>query len=106
MKLLLFASLVLGLVSAVIVPRKANYDGYQVVRLSVGSDLPKVKNLIQSLALSTWNGGPKANAEVDIVVPADKVAEFQASTVDLDKAVMHENLGQSIAQETEYPVYR
>ncbi|KAL8802515.1 MAG: hypothetical protein Q9182_003755 [Xanthomendoza sp. 2 TL-2023] len=106
MKLFLLAPLILGLVSAVIVPRKANYDGYQVVRLSVGSDLPKVKNLIQSLALSTWNGGPKANAEVDIVVPADKVAEFQASTADLDKTVMHGNLGESISQETEYPAYR
>ncbi|KAL8677645.1 MAG: hypothetical protein Q9186_005951 [Xanthomendoza sp. 1 TL-2023] len=106
MKLFRLAPLVLGLASAVIVPRKANYDGYQVVRLSVGSDLPKVKNMIQNLALSTWNGGPKANAEVDIVVPADKLVEFQESTSDLNKIVMHKNLGESIVQETEYSDYR
>ncbi|KAL8756833.1 MAG: hypothetical protein Q9184_004373 [Pyrenodesmia sp. 2 TL-2023] len=105
MKLQLLAPLVIGLVSAVVVPRKANYDGYKVVRLEVGDNLSQVKNLIQELSLSTWNGSPKANSEVDVVVPADQVASFDSSTADMDSSIMHQNLGASIAKETDYPPY-
>ncbi|KAL8715441.1 MAG: hypothetical protein Q9220_000775 [cf. Caloplaca sp. 1 TL-2023] len=105
MRLFLLASLVSSLVSAVVVPRKANYDGYKVVRLDVGNNLAKVESLIQKLSLKTWNGGPKQDSEVDVVVPADKVSEFDANTADLSSSVMHENLGASIAAETIYPVY-
>lgn len=105
MKLLLLAPLVCGLVLAVVVPRKANYDGYKVVRLEVGDNLSQVKDLIQKLSLSTWNGSPKANSEVDVVVPADQVANFDTSTADLDSRIMHQNLGAAIAEETDYPLY-
>ncbi|KAL8770181.1 MAG: hypothetical protein Q9209_004023 [Squamulea sp. 1 TL-2023] len=106
MKFLLFAPFFLTLVSSLIVPRKINYDGYKVIRLSVGSSLQKVETLIQNLSLSTWNGGPKPNAEVDVVVPADKVKEFESSTAEMQKTVMHENLGASIAQESDFSDYR
>lgn len=105
MKLQLLAPLVCGLVSAVVVPRKANYDGYKVVRLEVGDNLSQVKNVIQKLSLSTWNGSPKAHSEVDVVVPADQVANFDSSTADLNSSIMHQNLGASIAKETDYPLY-
>lgn len=105
MKLQQLVPLIFGLASAVVVPRKASYDGYKVVRLEVGDSLVKVKSLIQKLSLSTWNGGLKANSEIDIVVPADKVAQFDSSTADLDSIIMHENLGASIAKEAAYPVY-
>ena len=78
MKLLLLAPLFLSLNSAVVVPRKANYDGYQVVRLQVGDHLTQVQNLIKDLSLSTWNGGPKTDATVDVVVPAAAVKTFDA----------------------------
>ncbi|KAI4236000.1 MAG: hypothetical protein LQ349_002802 [Xanthoria aureola] len=104
--LLLLLPFIFTLVSSLIVPRKVNYDGYKVVRLSTGSSLPKVKTLIKDLSLTTWNGSPKANAEVDIVVPADKVAEFESSTTDLAKTVMHENLGAAIAEESDGSDYR
>ncbi|KAI4225539.1 MAG: hypothetical protein L6R36_003845 [Xanthoria steineri] len=104
--LLLLLPFISTLVSSLIVPRKVKYDGYKVVRLSTGSSLPKVKTLIKDLSLSTWNGSPKANAEVDIVVPADKVAEFESSTTDLAKTVMHENLGAAIAEESDGSDYR
>ncbi|KAL8752131.1 MAG: hypothetical protein Q9199_005962 [Rusavskia elegans] len=103
---LLLSPLIFTVVSSLIVPRKVNYDGYKVVRLSTGSSLPKVKSLIKDLSLSTWNGGPKANAEVDIVIPADKVADFESSTADLAKTVMHENLGAAIAEESDGSDYR
>ncbi|KAI4267089.1 MAG: hypothetical protein LQ337_008527, partial [Flavoplaca oasis] len=103
---ILILPFILSLVSSLIVPRKVNYDGYKVVRLSTGSSLAKVKTLIKDLSLSTWNGGPKENAEVDIVIPADKVTEFESSTADLAKTVMHENLGAAIAEESDYSDYR
>ncbi|KAL9035342.1 MAG: hypothetical protein Q9180_004914, partial [Flavoplaca navasiana] len=103
---LLILPFILSLASSLIVPRKVNYDGYKVVRLSTGSSLAKVKTLIKDLSLSTWNGGPKENAEVDIVIPADKVTEFESSTADLAKTVMHENLGAAIAEEGDYSDYR
>ncbi|KAL8669833.1 MAG: hypothetical protein Q9168_005598 [Polycauliona sp. 1 TL-2023] len=104
--LFFFSPFFFALVSSLVVPGKVNYDGYKVIRLSTGSSLAKVESLIQNLSLSTWNGGPKANAEVDIVVPADKVAEFESSTADLAKTVMHEDLGASIAEESDYSDYR
>ena len=104
--LLLLTPLLFTPISSLIVPRKVNYDGYKVVRLSVGSSLSKVKSLIQDLSLSTWNGGPEADAEVDIVVPADKVADFESGTKDLEKTVMHEDLGASISEESDYSDYR
>lgn len=105
MRLLYLTSLIFGVALSVVVPRKATYDGYKVVRLEIGEQLPKVEGLIEKLSLSTWNGSPKENSEVDIVIPADKVADFEASTADLDSKVMHENLGASIAKEADYPVY-
>ncbi|KAL8894456.1 MAG: hypothetical protein Q9207_008498 [Kuettlingeria erythrocarpa] len=105
MKLLLLAPVILSLVTAVVVPRKANYDGYKVVRLQVGDNLSQVKDLIQKLSLSSWNGSPKVNSEVDLVVPADQVADFDSSTANLDSSIMHQNLGASIAKETDYPLY-
>lgn len=77
MKLPLLAPLFINLVSAIAVSRKANYDGYQVVRLQVGGNLDRVNNLIKDLSLSTWNGGPKEDSTVDVVVPAAVVDTFE-----------------------------
>ena len=105
MKVFAVGSLILGLASAAAVPQKVDYDGYQVIRLQVGDNLARVQSLIQTLSLSTWNGGPKTNSEVDIVVPAAVTEQFEADTAGLSSSVMHTNLGESIAQEANYPVY-
>lgn len=105
MRSLALNSLLLGLASAAVVKREANYDGYQVVRLQVGGNLTQVQNVIETLSLSTWNGGPKTDSEVDIVVPADVTEQFEADTAGLSTSVMHPNLGESIAREAAYPVY-
>ena len=76
MKLLLHTPLFFSLVYSVAVTRKASYDGYQVVRLQVGDHLNQVENLIKDLGLSTWNGGPKQDSTVDVVVPATAVNTF------------------------------
>lgn len=106
MKTLLLLPVLLSLASAALVPRQANYDGYQVIRLQVGNNLTEVQNTIKTLSLSTWNGGPKANSEVDIVVPPNVAEQFEADTAGLSSSVMHANLGESIAQETDYSNYR
>lgn len=106
MKSLLLTPVLLSLATAALVPRQANYDGYQVVRLQVGNNLTEVQNTIKTLSLSTWNGGPKPNSEVDIVVPPNVAEQFEADTAGLSSSVMHANLGESIAQETDYPSYR
>ena len=95
-----------SIVHAAIVPRSANYDGYQVVRLEVGDNLARVQSLIRTLSLSTWNGGPQKESTVDVVIPTDVTGEFNARVQDLNPQIMHDDLGASIAQETAYPVYR
>ena len=78
MKLLHLTPFFLALASGAAVTRKANYDGYQVVRLQVGDHLTRVRELIKDLPLSTWNGDPKADSTVDVVVPAAAVKTFDA----------------------------
>ena len=106
MKVFLLSPLLLGSALAAAVTRGANYDGYQVVRLQVGDHLAEVQRLIRSLSLSTWNGGPKSNSEVDIVVPPAVNEQFAADTAGLSFQIMHANLGETIAQEADYPVYQ
>ncbi|KAL9632525.1 MAG: hypothetical protein Q9164_005269, partial [Protoblastenia rupestris] len=95
-----------ALASAAAIAAQADYEGYQVVRLAVGADVAKVDGLIEDLSLSTWNGNAKANSAVDVVVPKDKINDFKKTTGDLQPQVMHENLGASIAQESDYAEYR
>ena len=106
MKFPLAIPFVAALTSAAAIPATADYDGYQVVRLAVGADVARVNDLIENLSLSTWNGDPKANGAVDVVVPKDKVEEFEKTTAELQPQVMHADLGASIAQESEFDVYR
>ena len=102
MRFLLATQLLLALASAGIVPRKASYDGAKVFRMPVGHETEKVKNLINDLHLSTWNGDAKDDAIIDLFVPAEKVVDFEDATLDIDTEVMHEDLGASIAEESNF----
>lgn len=105
MKLLLASSYLLTFVHAVAVPGKVSYDNYKVIRLGVGNNLSKVNDLLREFSLSTWNGAPKADGQVDVVVPDSQLKAFQDSTTNMESQVMHENLGASIAKETAYKKY-
>ncbi|KAJ1329880.1 carboxypeptidase A4 [Microdochium nivale] len=106
MKLLLSACTLLGLASAATLqPRKISYDGFQVVRLPVGMDASKVTDIVNKLGLSTWKGAPKAGHYTDIVVAPEKIAAFTKATAGMERSVLHENLGQSIAAESEFPAF-
>ena len=99
MKSLLFSSLFLALVNAtaIVSTSKISYDGYKVLRVQSS---PHVKELIQSLGLSTWKGAPKDTGTVDVVVPPG-VKDLDG----FDAHVMHVDLGASIAQEAQFEPY-
>ena len=99
MKFFLLPGLFLALANATAIPSSAKitYDGYRVLRVQSS---PHVKELIQSLGLSTWKGAPKATGTVDVVVPPG-VKDLDG----FDAHVMHEDLGASIAQEAQFEPY-
>jgi carboxypeptidase A4 len=83
---------------------KTSYDGAQAVRVAVGDDVVPLMKIIDKLSLASWkgvgpNGVPRANGNVDLVVPAKKVAEFTALVDGMEFEVMHEDLGASISAE-------
>lgn len=82
-----------------------SYDGYKVLRIAAGADLKKVHDVIDSLALDTWNNGIHSDGQVDVVVPAGKVPAFEAQTAGMKKTVMHSDLGKSIAKEMKFQPY-
>lgn len=88
---------------------KVTYDGAKAMRISVGEDVTPLLSIIEKLSLPTWKGlaggVPIANGHVDLVVPADKVAEFTKLTSKMNTEVMHEDLGLSIAEEGNMAVY-
>jgi hypothetical protein len=88
---------------------KVSYDGAKAIRIPTGEDVTPVLDIIDKLSLPTWkgiaNGVPVANSNVDLVVPADKVAEFDQMVSGMTTEVMHEDLGLSIAEEGNMEAY-
>ncbi|KAK0738902.1 carboxypeptidase [Schizothecium vesticola] len=97
------ASLASG--AAVHSSQRKSYDGYKVVRLSVGQDVAKVSSIIEKLDLTTWMGPPKAGRHSDIVIPPAQVAAFEAATVGMKATIMHEDLGLSIDEQNTFSTY-
>jgi len=90
---------------ATLAERKVSYDGYQVVRVEVGDQAPRLNRLVADLGLSTWMGGAKDGGLADIVIPPDRVSEFHSRVADLDTTTMHEDLGASMAEERVFHNY-
>ncbi|KAF2469311.1 uncharacterized protein BDR25DRAFT_263790, partial [Lindgomyces ingoldianus] len=105
MKFLAVGLASLTLTSAVSIAQKANYDGYQVYRVNVGSDRSKLSDIVSSLKLSTWKGKVETSDVVDVMVPPSQLSDFKQSTETLNTKLMHENLGASISEETKFHVY-
>ncbi|AEO56600.1 carboxypeptidase [Thermothelomyces thermophilus ATCC 42464] len=105
---LLVSSALLALASAAAVQspqQRKSYDGYKVVRLTVGKDAAKVNSIIDRLGLSTWKGKVRAGAVADIVIPPSQVDAFAAETAGMEAITMHEDLGASIAAESTFQAY-
>ncbi|CAG8973226.1 hypothetical protein HYALB_00006395 [Hymenoscyphus albidus] len=82
-----------------------SYDGAKAIRIPVGEDVIPVMKIIDQLQLPVWkgvgaDGVPKANSNVDLVVPAEKAEEFGSMINGINIEVMHEDLGASIAEES------
>jgi hypothetical protein len=103
------ASLLLSLpcfaAAAAVQQAKVSYDGYKVFRVAVGDEVAKVNGIVEKLGLATWKGAPRANAMADIVVPPAQLEAFNAEIGDMDSITMHEDLGASIAEESDFSVY-
>jgi murein tripeptide amidase MpaA len=104
MKYLCALSSLLAVSSAVAVPEVRplvkGYDGYKVYRVAVKNQVAKVTEVIEKLGLETWKAPKAPGALADIVVPPNKVAEFNTAMAGMDVTTMHENLAASIQEET------
>ena len=97
------ASLVSG--AALQTSQPKSYQGYKVVRLTVGNNVAKINSIIEKLDLTTWMGPPKAGRNADIVIPPAQVAAFDAAVAGMDTTVMHADLGLSIDEQTSFNTY-
>jgi carboxypeptidase A4 len=105
MKLLSLTLASLGLASAASVASPVDYNKWQVYRVTVGEDKAKLSKVMSNLKLTTWKGKVETSDVVDVVVPPTQVDAFVTSTKDFNTMLMHENLGDSIAEESTFGVY-
>ncbi|KAF1998949.1 hypothetical protein P154DRAFT_535833 [Amniculicola lignicola CBS 123094] len=94
-----------SLTSAALVQRKVSYDGFKVYRINVGENRDQLAKVVSSLKLATWKGKVATSDVVDLMVGPTQIEAFEKSTVELDTKLMHDDLGLSIAQEQDFPVY-
>jgi murein tripeptide amidase MpaA len=94
----------LTLASALAAP-KVTYDGWKVYRINTGVNRAKLKDVVGKLQLGTWKGSVDTSEVVDVMVPPTQVQKFETAAEDLDLAVMHENLGASISEESAFTTY-
>ncbi|CAI6340827.1 unnamed protein product [Periconia digitata] len=99
MKFLAVSLATIGLASAAAVESKVDYSGWKVFRVNVGEDSTKLASIVDTLQLETWKGKVATSKVVDLVVPPTQIEEFEASAKDINKEVMHEDLGASIESE-------
>jgi carboxypeptidase A4 len=105
MKLLSLTLASLGLASAASVASPVDYNKWQVYRVTVGEDKAKLSKVMSNLKLTTWKGKVETSDVVDVVVPPTQIDAFVTSTKDFNTMLMHENLGDSIAEESTFGVY-
>ncbi|KAL9623641.1 MAG: hypothetical protein Q9160_002097 [Pyrenula sp. 1 TL-2023] len=97
----LLASLATGAAAVAVSPRSEehiSYHGYKVFRVRTQEKLVSVQRKLSSLSLEEWNHD--IDRHVDVVVPPDRLAAFEA--LGLECHTMHENLGDSILAESAY----
>ncbi|OTB10809.1 hypothetical protein K445DRAFT_341034 [Daldinia sp. EC12] len=73
-----------------------SYDGYKVLRINTHGHPSAIREELSGITYEQWNRD--VYKHLDILVPPDQVATVEA--LDLEYQVMHENLGDSIAAES------
>lgn len=101
----IFLTLVAVASAVAVKPRAVSYDGFKVVRIPVGTDASKVTEIVNKLQLKTWKGAPKAGAFADIMVPPSQLEAFNKEITGMEAITMHEDLGASIAEESNFAPY-
>ena len=86
-------------------PTKVSYDGHKVFRVQVGAKPQRVSDIISKLDLNVWQPPSRKGAFADIEVAPDKLDAFHREVQGLRVETMHENLGQSIADEAGFEAY-
>ena len=92
----------------------SQYLGVKVVRIPTGPStaaLDKIKDLVSSLQLELWTTRPTVNSHVDVEITPAAYDTFMTSVSDIlgeagilePVTVMHEDLGQSILDESRIP---
>lgn len=99
MRSFLLNSLWVSLAAASVVVRSpdfVSYNGYKVFRVKTGRQLAAVQQKLSALTYDKWNHD--IDRHIDILISPDQLATFES--LGLDFHTMHENLGNSIHEES------
>ena len=75
-RLFVFALTLLALATA----DKVSYSGYKVFRVSGSGRDPRIRDVLSELKLETWHGVQSSSGSLDIIVPPDKLSEWDKMT--------------------------
>jgi hypothetical protein len=105
MKLFAFGLASVGLAAAVAVDQVVDYSDWQVHRVNVAGANTEFAKLVKDIGLEVLKGKVDHSDVVDVMVSPSQLESFGKVTDAFETKVMHENLGESISAEAEYPVY-
>lgn len=105
MKFSLISLASLGLASAASVTKQVSYDGWKVYRVNVGSNNAKFSKVVSDIGLETWKGKAASSEVVDVMVSPSQLKAWEKAAAGFEVDLMHDDLGQSISAEADFPVY-
>ena len=99
MKVLAYVPFITACASALVLPRPepVSYDGFKVFRVKTQHDLESVQAKLSTLDFEQWNHNVLDH--IDLSLSPDQLSAFES--LGLDYHCMHEDLGASIAKESE-----
>ncbi|KAF2272357.1 uncharacterized protein EI97DRAFT_212145 [Westerdykella ornata] len=95
----------LGFASAASVATQVDYTGWKVYRVNVGHNNAQFSKAVQDVGVETWKGKAESSDVVDVMVAPTQIDAWEKAVADFEVKVMHDDLGQSIAAEGDFPVY-
>lgn len=97
--------LLAALAVAASVPQSVSYDGHKVFRVPVHDDGAYLQSVVDKLDVSVWQPPSKKGAFADIQVAPHLVKAFEAAMSGHELITMHDDLGQSVKEESAFPIY-
>lgn len=98
MRFIIAAHFLLSLALGTALPTReetVNYDGYKVYRVTTGENLTTVQDELSNFSFQPWN--IDVSKYMDIAISPEQIEDFES--LNLDKALMHEDLGADIKAE-------